>query len=168
MSVRAGARPGHRRFDLARPTDRSTALALVIAAVILLIIVSPSIGGHPPGDPAAIAGDARLDRCGGTVTDVEYGFTIPHARDYQQYLPAMGSFSELNLAASALVVVYRDGFPGVPDRFPRPSPSDPTLRDLCIYVGEAGGGEINYYRDVSIAGLRPNPVGPPVVPDPQT
>src|SRR4051794_12116208 len=171
MTALAGARPKPRRFDLARPTDRSTGVALLIAAVIALLIVSPGFGGTAPGDPNAVASDPRLARCGGAVADVEYGFTIPHARGYQRYLPAMGRFSELALDRPALVLVYRAGFPGVAATASpsgRGSAHDATLRNLCIYVGEAGSGEVNYYRGISIAGLRANPAGPAIVPAPQT
>jgi hypothetical protein len=158
------------RIDLSRPGDRSALAAVGVAALLALLIWSPNIGGPGPGDPAAVAGDARLAGCGGEIADVEYAFPIPHARDYQRYLPAMARQSELDLDRPALVVVFRGPFPGVT---PKPGatgarPAATTLRNLCIYVGPAGEGEINYYRDVSIAGLRATPDGPPLVPPPAT
>jgi hypothetical protein len=159
----------HRRFDLGRRSDRAAIVAIAIAALLVLLIWSPGIGGARPGDPAAIAADARLARCGGALADVEYGFTIPHASEYARYLPAMGRFSELDINPPALVVIYRGEFPGV---VPSPGAATPPaavpLRNLCIYVGVAGQGEINYYADVSIAGLRATPAGPVLVPAVQT
>jgi hypothetical protein len=136
-----------------------------MAALLALLIWSPSIGGPQPGDPSAVAGDARLARCG-SVAEIEYAFAIPHTRDYQQYLPAMPHFETLDLDPSALVVIYRAGF-GFAGSAPSPSLS-PTVRNLCIYVGTAGQGELNYYSNMSIAGLRATPGGPALLPAPQT
>jgi hypothetical protein len=165
-TVHADAHPASRRFDLARPSDRALAIAIAVAAALALLIWSPSFGGRSPGDPAAVAADARLARCGGALDDVEYAFAIPHARDYQVYLPAMGRSSELDEDESALVVVYRGAFPvgGTATT----QPGDAALRNLCIYVGTAGQGTLNYYSDVSIAGLRVTPTGPALVAAPQT
>ena len=168
MSAGGASTDAHqRRFDLARPTDRSAALAAAAAAFLALLIWSPSFGGRSPGDPAAVASDARLARCGGTLADVEYAFAIPHARDYQTYLPAMDRTSELEIDPPALVVIYRGDFPGgVPG--PTPPAGDVTQRNVCIYVGQAGGGELNYYSGVSIAGLRATADGPVIVSAPNT
>jgi len=150
------------RVDLSRSTDRTALVAVAVAAGLALLIFSPFSRG--PGDPAAVAGDARLARCGGTVADVEWGFTIPHAADYRQYLPGL-SAPELDLPRSSLVVIYRGPFPrgavaaGAATPTPVPTP-DPGTRDVCIYVGVAGQGELNYYSDVPIAGLRATPDGP--------
>ena len=93
---------------------------------------------------------------------MEYAFPIPRASDYRRYLPAMPATSELDTARSALVVIYRAGFTlGLAT----PDPETPAdIRDVCIYVGEAGGGSLNYFSDVSIAGLRATPDGPILVP----
>ena len=168
-----GASRRRRRFDLARPADRALVVALGVAALLALAIWSPNIGGREPGDPAAVGADPRLARCGGTMADVEYAFTIPHAREYQRYLPAMQPFSELAIDPPALVVIYRDGLPGLPPASTSgdssaSTASPGTTRDLCIYVGVAGQGELNYYRGISIAGLRATPDGPVLVPAPQT
>lgn len=165
----SGAYRRHRRVDLTRPSDRAAVVTIAIAALLALLIWSPSIGGHPPGDPAAVSGDARLLRCGGALADVEFAFTIAHARDYQLHLPAMERFSELDIEPPALIVIYRGGFPGTssaPDA--TASPAGHPERNLCIYVGVAGRGELNYFRNVSIAGVRPTLNGPILVPAAQT
>jgi hypothetical protein len=164
-TVHADAHPASPRFDLARPSDRALAVAIAVAAALALLIWSPSVGGRAPGDPAAVAADARLARCGGALDDIEYAFPIPHARDYQAYLPAMDKASELDEDAPALVVVYRGPFPVGAGATPQTG--DAMLRNLCIYVGAAGQGTLNYYSDVSIAGLRATPTGPALVAAPQ-
>jgi hypothetical protein len=155
-----------RRFDLSRPTDRSAAVAVAIAALLALVIWSPGFGGADPGSPSAVAGDARLQRCGGTLDQIQFAFPIPHARDYQRYIPAMPRASELEIDPPALVVVYRSGLPGVPP--PSGAAGAGDRRDLCVYVGVAGQGELNYFRSVPVAGLRATPAGPVLVPAPQT
>ena len=123
---RAGRRPrGSTRIDLSRPGDRSALVTIGVAVLIALLIWSPSIGGRAPGDPAALAGDARLASCGGTAAEVEFAFTMPHARDYQRYLPAMEHSSELEVDQPALVVIYRGGFPGATSS-PRGSTARPA------------------------------------------
>ncbi len=98
---------------------------------------------------------------------MEYAFTIPRARDYLSYLPAMERVSELEIEPAALVVIFRGPFPGTsPGASAASVPA--AVRNLCIYVGQAGKGELNYYRDVSIVGLRATPNGPVLVPAPQT
>ena len=167
--TRAGARRPSRRVDLSRPSDRAAMVAVVIAVLLSLLIWSPSVGGHGPGDPSAVAADARLVRCGGEVSDVEFAFAIPHARDYRQYLPAMDRASELELDRPALVVVYRGEFPGVVATSAATAPpATGTARNVCIYVGPAGQGELNYFSEISVAGLRATPDGPVLVPAPQT
>jgi hypothetical protein len=156
-----------RRVDLSRRSDRAAVVAILVAVAIAVLIWSPGSTGRRPGDPAAVASDARLARCGGSLSDIEYAFAIPRARDYQTYLPAMDDLSELNIDPPALVVIYRGEFPDLAvGATPTPAPSDPTLRNICIYVGDAGSGEINYYPDVSIAGLRVTEDGPIIVAGP--
>ena len=65
----ADAHRPHRRGDLSRSSVRRAVIAIVIAALLALLIWSPSIGGSSPGDPNAVAADARLGRCGGGVAD---------------------------------------------------------------------------------------------------
>jgi hypothetical protein len=156
-----------RRFWPRRGADQSAVVAVLAAAGLALLIASPSFGGRPTGDPAPFTGDARLDRCGGNDAVVEYAFEIPHARDYSAYLPAMELTSVLDLDDPALVVIFLGRGPfSRTDRSASPSAGsgDPSLRGICIYVGEAGAGELNFFTDVSIAGLRVRADGEPVVP----
>jgi hypothetical protein len=161
-SASAAGSARRRRVDLARPSDRTALVAVATATALALLIWSPFSRG--PGDPAAVAGDARLARCGGTVADAEWAFTIPHASAYRAYLPGLIA-PELDLAPSALVVIYRGPFPrgvvAAAAATPTPAPTpDPGTRDVCIYVGIAGQGTLNYYSDMPIAGLRATPDGP--------
>ncbi len=166
--------PSRPRLDLSRPGDRSALAAIGIAAVLALLIWSPSVGGPAPGDPAAVAADPRLARCGGTLEDIEYAFAIPHAREYQRYLPSVGRLSELEIDPPALVVVYREPLAGrstTPSggaAAPTPTPRPAAVRDICVYVGVAGQGGLSYLSNVSIAGLRATPDGPVLVPVPET
>ena len=180
MSIAPGpaarGRRSRRPLDLSRPGDRSALVAIGLAAVFGLLILSPNVGGPEPGNPAAIAADPRFARCGGTIADVEYAFTIAHARDYQRYLPTVGRLSELEIDPPALVVVYREPqfaarrSPAASGAAPAPTPTPrpATVRDICVYVGVAGQGELNYLTSVSIAGLRATPDGPVLVPRPET
>jgi len=147
-------------FDLSRWSDRTALIAIVAAAVLALLVWAPL--SKLPGDPSAVAGDPRLARCGGTVADIDYAFTIPHAADYQRYLPAMPKTSELELPNPALIVIYKATFT-FDGSTPDPEAA-PTARLVCIYVGDAGAGELNSYSGISIAGLRATPDGPVLVP----
>jgi hypothetical protein len=157
------------RFTGASLSDRSTVVALVTAGILGLVIVSPGIGTHAPGDPAAFAGDPRFERCGGGSVPTRYAFEIEQARDYRVHLPAMPRTSELELDQPALVVVF-EGIgpfvsrptlgPGATGTLPPAPTARPGRHDVCIYVGQAGRGELNYYREVAIAGLRVTPDGP--------
>lgn len=156
-------------FRLQTTSDRATALATIAAGVLVLVIASPGLGGPRPGDPAAFAADERFLRCGGETAPVRYAFEIARARDYRAYLPQMEPTSELALDLPALVVVF-DG-PGPFVSRPTPGPGSPTepaptpvsgLADVCIYVGPGGAGQLNYYRNVRIGGLRVLPDGPAI------
>jgi hypothetical protein len=157
------------RFNRASQSDRSAVVALVTAAILALVIVSPGVGSHAPGDPSAFAGDARFDRCGGGTVPTRYAFEMEQARDYRDHLPAMPRTSELELDDPALVVVFegRGPFvsrptlpPGASGTQPPAPTAPPGRHDVCIYVGQAGRGELNYYREVAIAGLRVTLDGP--------
>ena len=169
MTSRGGPRGLLARFAGASRSDRSTVVALATAGILGLVIVSPGIGSHAPGDPALFAGDARYDRCGGGTVPTRYAFELAEARDYRDHLPAMERTSELELDQPALVVVFEGNGPFVsrPTLEPGASgtrPPAPTARpgryDVCIYVGQGGRGELNYYREVPIAGLRVTLDGP--------
>jgi len=160
-----GARrlPVLRWLDPRRPADRSALAAVAVAALLALVIWSPAVGARTPGDPAAMAGDARLARCGGELADAEFAFVIPHARDYRRYLPAMERATELEIEPAALVVIYRGPFPGTTAAAGASPPAGSPTRNICIYVGDAGAGEINYYSRVSIVGARATLDGPVLV-----
>lgn len=147
-------------------SDRASLVALGAAALLALVIASPSVGGRAPGDPAAFAGDARFARCGGGTVPTRYAFEVERARDYRAHLPAMSEAAELELDQAALVVVFEGVGPFVsvptapPGGTPRPVRTAlPGRHDVCIYVGEAGAGQLSYFRDVPIAGLRVEPRG---------
>ena len=148
--------------------DRATVLAVGAAVLLSLLIISPNFG-PPAGDPSAFASDARYVRCGGTAAPVQYAFEIPRVADYQTYLPAMGNASELELDKPALIVIFRDlgPFVGTTGSSGSPVPTRTPVagsHDLCIYVGPAGAGELNFYTDVSTAGLRARADGPVLEP----
>jgi hypothetical protein len=153
-------------FRLETTSDRATAAAAVAAVLLALVIVSPSVGGPAAGDPRRFENDARFARCGGGDAPARYAFEMERARDYREYLPAMPRMSELELDLPALVVVF-DGvgpFVTTPTARPGGTPAAvrtaaPGVHDVCVYVGEAGSGQLNYFRDVSIAGLRAVPGG---------
>ena len=161
------------RFAITGRSDRSAFVAVVAAVSLALVIVSPSFGGHPPGDPALVASDGRFTLCDATVTDAEYAFEIPVARDYQYYLPQMSVSSDLNVGDPAFIVVFDGLNPsdagGFTGRNGQPTPTrEPTvgLHDICIYVGaNAQGGSVNFFEDVSIQGLRVVANGPIIEPD---
>ena len=113
---------------------------------------SPSPARKPTG-PEAFAGDPRLARCFGTADDMEFVFVMSRARDYQLFLPNMGTSPELDVDDSALVVVYREGWAGpqitgVPGALPE-SPT-PGRRFVCVVPGT---GDPVLYGDVDIEGL---------------
>ena len=158
-------------FRLQTTSDRATAVAMLVAGVLALAIASPSLGGPPPGDPLAFAEDARFLRCGGDTAPVRYAFEIELARDYREHLPLMERTSELALDIPALVVVFDGPGPFVsrptarPGSTAEPEPTPiPGIADVCIYVGPGGAGQLNYYRNVRIGGLRVDLDGRTLVP----
>ena len=152
-------------------SERATLAALVAAGLLVLAIASPSIGRPIPGDPRVVADDARFLRCGGAVAPVRYAFEIAAARDYRVYLPEMERTSELELDRRALIVVFEGVGPFVSTPTAAPGATRAPVRtarpgaaDVCVYVGEAGRGQLNYYRDVPLGGLRVEPDGPSLEP----
>jgi hypothetical protein len=158
-------------FRLDTMTERATLIALLAAGVLVLAIASPSFGGPAPGDPRIFAADARFTRCGGAAAPARYAFAIDHARDYRAFLPLMEESSELELDDPALIVVFQGvgPFVSIPTVSPGATPAPvrtarPGEGDVCIYVGEAGRGQLNYYRDVPIGGIRVEAGGPSLEP----
>lgn len=168
----AARRPGMLGpFRVETTSDRASIVATIAAAILVLVIVSPSIGGRPLGDPALFEDDARFGRCGGGTVPTRYAFEIARTRDYRDFLPEMPRTSELELDDPALVVIFEGVGPFVSTPTARPGASAvpqrtsaPGIHDVCIYVGEAGQGQLNYYRDVPIGGLRVTPDGPTLEP----
>jgi hypothetical protein len=122
-----------------------------------------SAGAAIPPDPAAFAGDARLARCGATVTSAIAAFPMDQARDYRRHLPAMGLSPELDVDDPAFVVVYRGGHPfgpggggasvGAPTAVPSAS-RDGELHDVCVLVGaDPATAVLNAYSNVDTTGL---------------
>lgn len=158
-------------FRVETTSDRATVVATVAAAILALAIVSPSIGGRPLGDPVLFEDDARFARCGGGTVPTRYAFEIPRTRDYRDFLPEMPRASELEIDDPALVVIFEGVGPFVSIPTARPGASAapqrtsaPGIHDVCIYVGEAGAGQLNYYRDIPIGGLRVTRDGPTLEP----
>ena len=167
---RSGPRGLLARFAGASRSDRSAVVALLTAAAFVLVIASPGIGGRAPGDPEAFAADARYARCGGGTVPTRYAFELEQARDYRDHLPGMPRTSELELDDPALVVVFEGRGPFV---------SRPTLgrrrhglacrprrrraragTTSASMSGRPDAGELNYYREVPVAGLRVTLDGP--------
>ena len=156
-----------RRFWPRGRADQSALAAVGGALALALLIVSPSIGGPAPGDPALFTGDARLDRCGGTEAPVQYVFEIPRTRDYRAYLPAMEPSPLLDLDDPSLVVIFRTTGPFTSsNRTPVPASASgrQVVRDVCIYVGAAGAGQLDFFTGISVAGLRVRAGGEEIVP----
>ena len=158
-------------FRLESMTERATLIAILAAGVVTLAIASPSFGGPAPGDPRIFAADDRFERCGGAAAPTRYAFEIDHARDYREFLPLMEETSELELEDPALIVVFQGVGPFVstPSVAPGTTPAPvrtarPGESDVCIYVGEPGRGQLNYYRDVPIGGIRVESGGPSLEP----
>ena len=158
-------------FRLETTSERATAVALVAAVLVALLIVSPSIGGARAGDPEAFTGDDRFARCGGGSAPTRYAFEMERASDYRVHIPRMPPTSELELDLPALVVVFEGVGPFVSTPTARPGATaapvhtaEPGVHDVCVYVGEAGAGQLNYYRDIPIAGLRAVADGPELEP----
>lgn len=130
----------------ARPWIPAAAAVLVIA-LVGLVAFRPlgGIGGLPlPPDPAAFAGDPRLDACFAGAGEVEAAFEMPHARDYQRHLPRMLRSPELEVDEPGFVVVFagdvRAGAVG-----PRPE----SGKYVCVLVGDTP----NLYSGVDVTGL---------------
>ena len=142
-----------------------------------------SRGPTLPGGPEAFASDPRLATCTlGPVAEMEYAFEMTHGRDYQSYFPAMLLSPELDVDDPVLVVVYREGWAGLPTvggLGAEPRTPTPGTRIVCVVIA----GERAVYSDVDITGLtidvapsspqpsgsapvEPNPVGPSTTPDP--
>ena len=135
--------------------------ALVAAVVVMVVGVGAFLatrgefvgGGPVPPDPAAFAGDPRMDACFAAAGSVEFAFEMRHARDYQRHLPAMGRSPELEVDDQAFALIFapgdlRVGAGGAPGA--SPEPTQPGHRAVCVLVEDSP----NLYTDVDITGFQ--------------
>jgi len=136
---------------------------VVIGASALVLSLRPNgtatiLPSRPvPPDPAAFAGDPRLNACYGAAGPVEFAFEMPHARDYQRHFPAMLLAPELDVDDPAFAVVFASDSPALvggarpPSATVDPTESlNPNERWVCILVS----GTPNVYENVDISGMR--------------
>lgn len=131
---------------------RRSLLLLAITTVASAVIVASAL---------AVTRDPRLDACavGLLRIEVQSAFEMPRPGDYREAIPRMGLSPELDdLPGPALVVVYRDGYPGPywgrPGRDSAGRRPEPGTHDICIV---AANGEVNVYGNVDLAGLKTIP-----------
>lgn len=142
------ARPRPRRPALAAAA--SIALLVGVGALVVGRVLLPRISAEPP-DPAAYAGDPRLDACRSQLGDVDRVFEMTHARWFPVHFPGWWKGApELEVDDPALVVLERPR-PGL-RRVPGPSAdgsapvATPTpMFGMCIAVGRAGSATIHTY-----------------------
>jgi hypothetical protein len=125
---------------------------------------APLAGPPTPPDPAAFAGDPRLDACVANGGGALFAFEVGRGRDVPRYLPGLYGPEFEASHDRVLVVVHRD--PLFVRRGPNPRSQAPGVRDVCVVFGPAVGGSITPgYLDVSLegfdAGLAATAVGPP-------
>jgi hypothetical protein len=160
-------------IDALPPRRRSPQRSLFAAAAAVIAVVAigvsalfistqpngtaPTPPSRPvPPDPAAFAGDPRLNACYGAAGPVEFVFEMPHARDYQHHFPAMLLAPELDVDDPALAVVFASDSPALiggsrpPSAIRDPTPTNPNERWVCILVG----GTPNVYENVDISGMQ--------------
>ena len=153
---------GWRRFA---PAVATAVVAILVVSVGMTRLQAGSAGAPRPPDPAAFAGDPRMDRCGAAGLGQAIAvFEIAHAADYQVHLPAMGRSPELERPDPALVVIYAgraplggvDGGGASPQAGPTAVVSaGPNEHDVCILVGsDPATAEVDIYPAVDTTGLR--------------
>ncbi len=133
----------------ARPLAPAAAAVLAVALIGLVGIVALHpplyLGGPPlPPNPAAFAGDPRLDACFGDAGEVEAAFEMRAARDYQRHLPGMLRSPELEVDDPAFVVVFAGDV-----SLPRVQPASGEGQIVCVLVGDTP----NVYVGVDTSGL---------------
>ena len=140
----AGLPPRRRsRLGTALPVAAAFVFLAVVLAVALPRLAGPGAGPTPsglPGGPDAFAGDPRLQQCGVPfvpLEEIEYVFVMTHARDYQRYMPRALKAPELDVDASAFVVIYREGYMppfGISGGVGVRPTNEPGHRNLCVVV----------------------------------
>jgi hypothetical protein len=148
------------------PAVATAVVAILLVSVALTRLAPGPTGAPRPPDPAAFAGDPRMDRCGATGLGQAIAvFEISHAAEYQIHLPAMGRSPELERPDPALVVIYAGRAPlggadGAGGASPQPGSTSvanpgPNAHDVCILVGDdPATAEVNVYAAVDTTGLR--------------
>jgi hypothetical protein len=138
--------PTRRTRPWMRAAAAVAAIALVGLGAFIAFRPSDGPGGPPvPPDPAAFAGDPRMDACFAGAGDVEAAFEMRHARDYQRHLPGMLRSPELEVDDPGFVVVLAGDVGVGGNGGPRPE----TGKSVCVLVGATP----NLYTGVDVAGL---------------
>jgi hypothetical protein len=160
--LRSIALPARRRWFAGgmRIASGLVSLALVLAVGVFALGRAGGGAGSPrPPNPAAFAGDARLDRCGVTSVDQAIAvFEMKHAADYLVHLPKMGRSPELEVPDPALVIVLADrstlgGLSGASPAGPANTPES-AGRTVCVVVGtDPASADVNVYENVDTSGL---------------
>ena len=133
----------------ARPWAPAAAAVLAVSLIGLVGVIALRpplyIGGPPrPPDPAAFAGDPRLDACFADAGEVEAAFEMRAARDYQRHLPGMLRSPELEVDDPAFVVIFAGDV-----SLPRIQPASGDGQIVCVLVGDTP----NVYVGVDTSGL---------------
>ena len=138
--------PGRRARPWRLAAAAVVAIALIGVAGIVLLRPASGPGGPPvPPDPAAFAGDPRMDACFAGAGHVEAAFEMRRARDYQLHIPRMLRSPELEVDEPGFAVVFAGdvGIGGTP-------PASGDGQTVCILVGDVP----NTYTGVDTTGLR--------------
>lgn len=136
----------------------------VVGLGAILVARDGLVGGEArPPDPAAFAGDPRLDACLAGLGTVEFAFEMRQARDYRRHLPAMGRSPELEVDDPAFALIFAAGVSGIGGGG-NPAPTQPGHRAVCVLVGTSP----NLYTDVDIAGFQATvPEASPIATSPE-
>lgn len=136
-----------------RPRVAIPALAAVVAIALISLVGVVALGlpggrgGQAvPPDPAAFAGDPRMDACFAGAGEVEAAFEMRQARDYRRHLPRMLRAPELEVDDPGFVVVFA-GDVSLGGVGPRPA----TGKYVCILVADTP----NVYEGVDTDGMLP-------------
>ncbi len=126
-------------------TVRVALLLIALTSVGLFRLTAEEVGEPNPPDPAAVAGEARLNRCGVLRPgQVVAAFRMAHASDYQLHLPAMLRAPELERPEPAFVIVLvgdaeiggLSGAAPPPDASTATGSPTPNAHVVCVLVGD--------------------------------